>query len=164
MRQFILIITILLSYCWISLPVFAQTSLSLGGFSSNQNAPIEMTADKLTVNQSDGSARFEGNVMISQENIKIRAQLVVVTYLESGGIDQLSASGGVTVVTQKESAEAKTADYDLASQNLVLHGDVLLTYGQNTISSDTMTIDLTTGATVIEGRVRTILSKEPKND
>ena len=158
MRHFILIITILLSYCWITLPVFAQTSLSLGGFSSNPNAPIEMVADKLTVSQTDGSARFEGNVMIAQENIKIMAQLVVVTYLDSGDINQLSASGGVTVVTQTESAEAKTADYDLANQNLVLRGDVLLTQGKNAISSDTMTIDLTTGAAIIEGRVRTTLS------
>ena len=160
MRNFILIITILFSYCWITLPVFAQTSLSLGGFSSNPDAPIEMAADKLTISQTDGSARFEGNVMITQENIKIVAQLVVVTYLESGDINQLSASGGVTVLTQKESAEAKTADYDLGSQNLVLRGDVLLTQGQNAISSDTMTIDLTTGAAIIEGRVRTTLSSE----
>ena len=160
MRHFVLIIAILLSYCWITLSVFAQTSLSLGGFSSNPNAPIEMAADKLTISQTDGSAQFEGNVMIAQENIKIMAQLVVVTYLESGGINQLSASGGVTVLTQTESAEAKTADYDLGSQSLVLQGDVLLTQGQNAISSDTMTIDLTTGAAIIEGRVRTTLSSE----
>ena len=158
MRHFILIITMLLSYCWITLPVFAQTSLSLGGFSSNPNAPIEMAADKLTISQTDGSARFEGNVMIGQENIKIMAQLVVVTYLDSGDINQVSASGGVTVLTKKESAEAKTADYDLGSQSLLLRGDVVLTQGQNAISSDTMTIDLTTGAAIIEGRVRTTLS------
>ena len=155
MRHFILII---FSYCWITLPVFAQTSLSLGGFSSNPNAPIEMVADKLTVSQTDGSARFEGNVMIAQENIKIMAQLVVVTYLDSGDINQVSASGGVTVLTKKESAEAKTADYDLVSHSLLLRGDVVLTQGQNAISSDTMTIDLTTGAAIIEGRVRTTLS------
>ena len=162
MRHFILIITILLSYCWITLPVFAQTSLSLGGFSSNPNAPIEMTADKLSISQTDGSARLEGNVIITQQNIKIMAQLVVVSYLESGDINQISASGGVAIVTQAESAEAKTADYDLGSQSLVLRGNVLLTQGKNAISSDTMTIDLTTGAAIVEGRVRTTLSSESK--
>ena len=162
MRHFILIITILLSYCWITLPVFAQTSLSLGGFSSNPDAPIEIAADNLTISQTDGSARFEGNVMIAQENIKIMAQLVVVTYLKSGDINQLSASGGVTVVTQTESAEAKSADYDLSSHSLVLSGDVLLTQGQSAISADTMNINLTTGAAIIEGRVRTVLSSETK--
>ena len=162
MRHFILTATILISCYWSVPPVAAQTSLSIGGFSSNPDGPIEMTADKLTVSQFDGSARFEGNVRIAQENIQIMAQLVVVTYLESGGINQLSASGGVTVVTQTESVEAKTADYNLFSQNLVLRGDVLLIQGQNAISSDTMTIDLTTGAAVIEGRVRTVLSSGSK--
>ena len=66
------------------------------------------------------------------------------------------------MVTQTESAEAKTADYDLGSPDLVLRGDVLLTQGQIAISSDTMTIDLTTGAAIIEGRVRTTLTSEPE--
>jgi lipopolysaccharide export system protein LptA len=161
-RHFIFTVTILVSSCCLALPTFSQTSLSVGGFSSNPDEPIEMTADKLTVSQSDGSARFDGNVVIAQGNIKIMAQLVVVTYLESGGIDQLSASGGVTVVTQTESAEAKFADYDLSSHSLALSGDVLLTQGQSMISSDTMNINLTTGAAVIEGRVRTVLSSETK--
>ena len=162
MRHFIFTVTILVSSCCLALPTFSQTSLSVGGFSSNPDEPIEMTADKLTVSQSDGSARFDGNVVIAQGNIKIMAQLVVVTYLESGGIDQLSASGGVIVVTQTESAEAKFADYDLSSHSLALSGDVLLTQGQSMISSDTMNINLTTGAAVIEGRVRTVLSSGTK--
>ena len=162
MRHFIFTVTILVSSCCLALPTFSQTSLSVGGFSSNPDEPIEMTADKLTVSQSDGSARFDGNVVIAQGNIKIIAQLVVVTYLESGGIDQLSASGGVTVVTQTESAEAEFANYDLSSHSLALSGDVLLTQGQSMISSDTMNINLTTGAAVIEGRVRTVLSSETK--
>ena len=162
MRHFIFTVTILVSSCCLALPTFSQTSLSVGGFSSNPDEPIEMTADKLTVSQTDGSARFDGNVVIAQGNIKIMAQLVVVTYLESGGIDQLSASGGVTVVTQTESAEAEFAEYDLSSHSLALSGDVLLTQGQSMISSDTMNINLTTGAAVIEGRVRTVLSSETK--
>jgi len=163
-RHFIFTITIFVLSCCFALPTLSQTSLSVGGFSSNPDEPIEMTADKLTISQTDGSARFDGNVVIAQGNIKIIASLVVVTYLESGGIARLSASGGVTVVTQTESAEAKSADYDLSSHSLVLSGDVLLTQGQSAISADTMNINLTTGAAIIEGRVRTVLSSEKNND
>ncbi|MDT2075203.1 MAG: LptA/OstA family protein [Planktomarina sp.] len=119
-----------------------------------------MTADKLTISQSDGSAKFEGNVLISNGSFKIIAQLVMVNYLETGGIKQLIASGGVTIVNQTESAEAKTADYDLVSNSLVLGGGVLLTQGQSAISADSMAIDLSTGEAIIEGRVRTVLSGE----
>jgi len=163
-RHFIFTITIFVLSCCFALPTLSQTSLSVGGFSSNPDEPIEMTADKLTISQTDGSARFDGNVVIAQGNIKIIASLVVVTYLESGGIARLSASGGVTLVTQTESAEAKSADYDLSSHSLVLSGDVLLTQGQSAISADTMNINLTTGAAIIEGRVRTVLSSEKNND
>jgi lipopolysaccharide export system protein LptA len=134
----------------------------LGGFSPDPEAPIEMTADKLTVNQLDGSAQFESNVVISQGDIHIAAELVTVTYLKDGGIDQLNATGGVIFVTQTESAEAETADYDLTNRQLVMSGGVSLIQGQRAISADKMSIDLETGAALMEGRVRTTLSRGSK--
>tara|TARA_B110000238_G_scaffold10896_1_gene10827 strand:+ start:601 stop:1005 length:405 start_codon:yes stop_codon:yes gene_type:complete len=134
----------------------------LGGFSPDPEAPIEMTADKLTVNQLDGSAQFESNVVISQGDIHIAAELVTVTYLKDGGIDQLNATGGVIFVTQTESAEAETADYDLTNRQLIMSGGVSLIQGQRAISADKMSIDLETGAALMEGRVRTTLSRGSK--
>ena len=162
MRHFILTLTAVISAFFFVIPLHAQTSLSLGGFSPDPEAPIEMTADRLTVNQLDGSAQFESNVVISQGDIHIAAELVTVTYLKDGGIDQLNATGGVTFVTQTESAEAETADYDLTNRQLVMSGGVLLTQGQRAISADKMSIDLETGAALMEGRVRTTLSRGSK--
>ena len=162
MRHFILTLTVVISTFYFVIPIHAQTSLSLGGFSPDPEAPIEMTADRLTVNQLDGSAQFESNVVISQGDIHIAAELVTVTYLKDGGIDQLNATGGVTFVTQTESAEAETADYDLTNRQLVMSGGVLLTQGQRAISADKMSIDLETGAALMEGRVRTTLSRGSK--
>ena len=162
MRHFILALTVVISTFCFDIPIHAQTSLSLGGFSPDPEAPIEMTADRLTVNQLDGSAQFESNVVISQGDIHITAELVTVTYLKDGGIDQLNATGGVTFVTQTESAEAETAAYDLTNRQLVLGGGVLLTQGQRAISADKMSIDLETGAALMEGRVRTTLSRGSK--
>ena len=162
MRIFILNLTAVISTFFFVIPMHAQTSLSLGGFSPDPEAPIEMVADRLTVNQLDGSAQFESNVVISQGNIHIAAELVTVTYLEDGGIDQLNATGGVTSVTQTESAEAETANYDLTNRQLVMSGGVLLTQGQRAISADKMSIDLETGAALMEGRVRTTLSRGSK--
>ena len=162
MRHFILTLTVVISAFFFVIPIHAQTSLSLGGFSPDPEAPIEMTADKLTINQHDGSAQFESNVVISQGDIHIAAELVTVTYLKDGGIDQLNATGGVTFVTQTESAEAETADYDLTNRQLVMSGGVLLTQGQRAISADKMSIDLETGAALMEGRVRTTLSRGSK--
>jgi lipopolysaccharide export system protein LptA len=161
-RYIILALTVLLSTCFLAFAASAQTSLSLGGFSADPDAPIEMSADKLTVSHSDGAAQFEGNVIIAQGGIRLAASFVVVAYLETGGIDQLNASGGVTLVTQTESAKAETAEYDLTNRQLVMRGDVVLIQGQNAISADSMKIDLASGAAVMEGRVRTVLSSGSK--
>ena len=162
MRHILLTLTVLLSTCLLAFTASAQTSLSLGGFTTDLDAPVEITADKLTVSQSDGSAQFEGNVIIAQGVIRLAASLVTVTYLEAGGIDRLNASGGVTLVTQTESAKAETAEYDLTNRQLMMRGEVVLIQGQNAISADSMNIDLASGAAVMEGRVRTVLSSETK--
>ena len=162
MRHILLTLTVLLSTCLLAFTASAQTSLSLGGFTTDLDAPVEITADKLTVSQSDGSAQFEGNVIIAQGVIRLAASLVTVTYLEAGGIDRLNASGGVTLVTQTESAKAETAEYDLTNRQLMMRGEVVLIQGQNAISADSMNIDLASGAAVMEGRVRTVLSSESK--
>ena len=162
MRHILLTLTVLLSTCLLAFTASAQTSLSLGGFTTDLDAPVEITADKLTVSQSDGSAQFEGNVIIAQGVIRLAASLVTVTYLEAGGIDRLNASGGVTLVTQTESAKAETAEYDLTNRQLVMRGEVVLIQGQNAISADSMNIDLASGAAVLEGKVRTVLSSESK--
>lgn len=143
---------------FLATPGGAQTNLSLGGLNADPTAPVEMSADKLSVDQATGAATFEGNVVIGQGAMRIAAGLVKVKYQSGGGIDQMTASGGVTFVTATEAAEAQTAVYSLTDQTLVMRGDVLLTQGPNALSADSMRINLTTGAAVMEGRVRTILN------
>ena len=162
MRQILLLITVLLSTVCGPLSLLAQTTLSLDGFQSDPEASIEMLADRLTVSQTDGAARFEGNVVIAQGNMRLSADLVDVTYLKAGGIGRLLASGGVLLVSPSDSAQADSADYDLTGRELRMRGDVLLNQGSMSLSADFLTIDLDTGAAVMEGRVRTVLPSGSK--
>jgi lipopolysaccharide export system protein LptA len=136
----------------------SQTSLLLGGFDPNSDAPVELTADKLTISQTDGSARFEGNVILGQGDIRIAADLVIVTYLETGEIDKFRASGDVTVATTDESAESEFVEYSLKERTLMMGGNVIFSQGQILMSAKSLKIDLNTGAAIIEGQVKTILS------
>ena len=158
MQKIILICTIVIYTCLFALQGVAKTSLLLGGFDPNADAPVELTADKLTISETDGSARFEGNVIVGQGDIRISAELVIVTYSETGEIDKLSASGGVTVATTDESAESEFAEYSLKNRTLVMSGDVVFSQGKILMSAKSLQIDLNTGAAIIEGQVKTILS------
>lgn len=139
---------------------FAQTNITLGAINADPNAPVEITADNLTVDQATGVAVFEGNVVIGQAELRLSAARVQVIYDgASGDITRLAASGGVTFATTTEAAEAQTANYDLVAGTLVLEGEVLVTQGNSAISGDRMRVDLDSGNTQIEGRVRTIFNQ-----
>ena len=162
MRYILLLIIVQLSTVCGAFALSAQTTLSLDGFQSDPEASIEMLADRLTVSQTDGAARFEGNVVIAQGDMRLSADLVDVTYLEAGGIGRLLASGSVLLVSPSDSAQADSADYDLTGRELRMRGDVLLNQGSMSLSADFLTIDLDTGAAVMEGRVRTVLPSGSK--
>ncbi len=138
----------------------AQTNIALGGISADPTAPVEVTADSLTVDQASGSAVFSGNVVIGQGSLRIAAGEVRVVYSEAtGDIAQLLASGGVTFVTATEAAEAQNADYNLVTGQLTLTGEVLLTQGASALSADRMTVNLADGRARMDGRVRTVFAQ-----
>ncbi len=138
----------------------AQTNIALGGISADPTAPVEVTADSLTVDQASGSAVFSGNVVIGQGSLRIAAGEVRGVYSEAtGDIAQLLASGGVTFVTATEAAEAQNADYNLVTGQLTLTGEVLLTQGASALSADRMTVNLADGRARMDGRVRTVFAQ-----
>lgn len=139
----------------------AQAEIALGGLSVDASAPVEVTADSLSVDQNTRSAVFAGNVVIGQGEMRIAAGRVEVRYSEeSGEISRLMLSDGVTFVTASEEAEAREADYDLTSGMLVLSGDVLLSQGANALAAEQMNINLRDGSARMEGRVRTVFGQE----
>ncbi len=144
------------------LPSFAtaQTGIALGSLATDPEAPVEVTAESLTVDQTSGAATFTGNVVIGQGGLKISAAEVEVFYDgESGEISRLEAAGGVTFVTETEEAEANEAVYDLSTGLLTLTGDVLLTQGATALSSQSMVVNLNDNTAQLEGGVRTVFER-----
>lgn len=142
-----------------STPVFAQaTSVAFGTIKQDTTAPVEASADNLSVDQATGRTVFEGNVMIGQGALRLSAQRVEVIYRATDrGIARLIATGGVTLVTGADAAEASRADYNIDSGVIVMTGDVLLTQGQSALTAQKMTVDLEDGTAQMSGRVKTIL-------
>lgn len=139
----------------------AQTNIDLGGVTADPDAPLEITADSLTVNREDGSAVFEGGVLIGQGDLRIAAGRVEVRYDDvTGDISLLDASGGVTLATANEQAESQSAQYDLGTGTLTLIGEVLLTQGQSALSAERMVVNLDNGSARMEGRVTTIFRQD----
>ncbi|WP_371170107.1 LptA/OstA family protein [Aliiroseovarius sp. 2305UL8-7] len=147
----------------LSLPVMAQAQaqVAFGGLKHDSTLPVEITADQLNVDQADGSATFVGNVQIGQGEMRLSAGQVKVEYATgadtTGEISRLLASGGVTLVNGAEAAESRDAVYTISSGVIVMTGDVILTQGQNALSSEKLTVNLKSGTGTMDGRVKSII-------
>lgn len=97
--------------------------------------------------------------------MKLSADKVVVQYVQGSTqkIDSLDATGNVTLVSGPDAAEAKQAIYDVASGNVTLIGDVLLTQGQNVMSGEHMVVNLADGTAQMQGRIRSVLQPAGQN-
>lgn len=130
------------------------------GESHDPTQPVEITSDRLDLDQSSGTAVFSGNVRVGQGALRLAADRVEVFYDEggsaSGTVRSMKATGNVTLSNGTEAAEAETATYDVASGKVAMAGDVLLTQGRNALSSQKLDIDLNAGTGQLEGRVQTI--------
>lgn len=155
-------ISVLICLALAPLPASAQ-QIAFAGLRGDTKAPVEVTADSLAVNQTDGTATFTGNVLIVQGQMRLSAAEVNVEYgTDRSKIAKLHATGGVTMVSASEAAEAKEALYSVEAGTVVLSGDVLLTQGENVLSGQKLSVDLATGTGQMEGRVRTVLQPGAK--
>ncbi|WP_374633714.1 lipopolysaccharide transport periplasmic protein LptA [Paracoccus sp. (in: a-proteobacteria)] len=138
-------------------PALAQST----GFGSAQDTkqPVEVTAQQLSVDQKTGKATFSGKVVIVQGQMRLAADRVTVSYAQGdqSRISALRAEGNVTMVSGEDAAEARAADYDVESGNVILTGDVLLTQSGNVLAGEKVTVDLETGTANASGRVRSVL-------
>jgi len=137
------------------------TSIPFGIINHDSSQPIEIVADSFTISQNKGQAEFVGNVVVGQAEMRMTAARILVEYdsvqdQKAGKIARMVASGGVTLVSGSEAAEAKNAVYSIKDNMIRLDGDVLLTQGTNALSGQKMTINLSDGSASIEGRVKTI--------
>ncbi len=145
-------------------PASAQEAgVRFGGLTQDTSLPVEVTSETLTVDQSDGSAVFTGNVLVKQGEMRMTATTIRVEYADGGqGVQRLHASGGVTLVSPTDAAEADDAVYSIESGTVVMTGNVLMTQGAAAISGNKLTVNLKDGTGTVTGNVKTIFSPGKK--
>lgn len=154
--------------CSMAGPMLAQgANVAFGALKHDSSLPVEIAADQLQINQETGKAVFRGNVEVGQGEMRLAAAVVEVEYeggnSATGKVQRLYATGGVTLVSGAEAAEAREAVYTIGSSQIVMTGDVLLTQGQSALSGQKLTVHLDEGTGVMEGRVRTVFQSDGQN-
>ena len=119
----------------------------------NSNAPIDLTAERLEVQDRADRAIFAGNVKVRQDDLTLDTSRLTVAYSSSGGVQikRLDASGGVTVRSPSETASGAFGIYDLDRKLITLVGNVVLKREGSQISGQRLVIDLDSGRAIIDG-------------
>ena len=119
----------------------------------DSNAPVDVSADRIEVQDRSDRAIFAGNVHVKQNELSLDTQRLTVAYSNNGGvqIQRLDAAGGVIVTSPSEKAKGNFGIYDLDRKLITLIGDVQLNRGANQIFGQRLTIDLATGRAVVDG-------------
>lgn len=119
----------------------------------DSNAPIDVSADRIEVQDRADRAIFAGNVRVRQASLSLDTERLTVAYSSAGGVQirRLDAAGGVVVRSPSETARGNFGIYDLDKRLITLVGAVQLNRGGSQVMGSRLVIDLDSGRAVIDG-------------
>jgi lipopolysaccharide export system protein LptA len=140
-----------------ALPALGQGS-ALGRHDSN--APVDVGAERIEVQDRADRAIFSGNVVARQGDLTLNSARLTVFYATgqpaaAGGtnvkIKRLEASGGVTLHSPSETARSQYAIYDLDRHIVTMLGGVVLDQGSNHVQGGRLVLDLDSHRAIMDG-------------
>jgi lipopolysaccharide export system protein LptA len=123
----------------------------------DSNAPVDVTADRIEVQDRSDRAIFAGNVHVTQAELSLETPRLTVAYSggQGGGtnvqIRRLDAAGGVVVKSPSETARGDFGIYDLDRKLITLIGNVQLRRENDQVNGARLVIDLDSGRAVVDG-------------
>ena len=131
-----------------------QDGVGAGLRNHDTNAPVDIGADRIEVQDRSQRAIVSGNVDVRQGRLRLRAERVTVAY--AGGanqIERIDATGGVVLTSPSETIRGNTAIYDLEAKIITLLGNVSLENPDGNLNGGRLIYDLRSGRAVMDGGV-----------
>jgi lipopolysaccharide export system protein LptA len=134
-------------------PAEGQQAPARASSGFNSNAPVDVQADRIEVQDRADRAIFSGNVVATQGNMTMNAARVTVVYTNNNGVDvqRMEATGGVRLHTPTETATGNVGLYDVNRRLVTLIGGVHLSQGQNRVQGGRLVLDLNSHRAVVDG-------------
>ena len=161
--------------------VLAALAPAAGAEKADREKPVNLEADRVTIDDAKQTAIFEGNVVLTQGTLQIRGNRMEVRQ-DKEGFKQGTTWGGPASFRQKREGYdeyiegwAERLEYDGRAQTMQMFNHALLTRGQDEVRGNFISYDGRTeffqviggGAQAAapdnpEGRVRAVIQPKPK--
>ncbi len=150
----------------------SQSTGALGQtFKTDPNAPVEVVARSLSVNDQKREAVFQGGVEAQQGGFGIKTEVLRAKYTGSAGgalqgasaennaegrpanaqLESIHAPGRIIVTSRDgQKAEGDSGTFDYKKNEVLLNGNVLLKQGRQLIRGERLRIDLKSGLSRVE--------------
>jgi len=141
----------------------AQTLKALGAATDE---PTIVTSDRLRVDYLNNTGTFEGNVLVVDPRISLRADKMVVTFAGTGtndtqrSVQRIEAIGAVVITQADRKAESEQAVYTDADGRVVLTGNPRVQNEDGTVTGDRITFWRDEKRMDVESGTRLILYPE----
>lgn len=152
--------------------VLALHAKPLYALSTDSEQPIEISADKVQIDNIKGQSIYSGNVELSQGSLHITGSKLIVKTSASGELTRADAYGlPATLTQQPENKELIDAEaehivitYD-NDQEVILNTKAMLTQGANKFFGDKIRYIVATDQVIADSqknkRVKVVISPQP---
>ncbi|MGB9129689.1 MAG: lipopolysaccharide transport periplasmic protein LptA [Thiobacillus sp.] len=146
---------------------------------ADRDKPVNLEADSVTLDDIRKISVYQGNVILSQGTLMLRADRVQVTQTDSG-LDKLFATGSPVAFRQKVDGRdefiegfANRIEYNSVNSQLELIGQARLRRNGDELRGEQISYNANTefykvvgqpGATTPAGRVRAVIRPKPRAD
>jgi len=144
---------------------------ALAQLAPSSNAPVDVTADQLQVENQKCLATYSGDAEALQATSRLRANVINIyfkslpahagggdqanqTNQNCGQLDHMEADGAVYYVTPDQVVKGDHAVYTGDSKTIVVTGDVVVAQGRNVSSGTRLVINTDTGVANMESDVK----------
>lgn len=155
MKPFSIFCTVimLLSLC---LPAAAQEKQTPA-----QSTAVQVTADRLEVDDTAHKLVFSGNAVANQGGVSISSDRLTVDYsTENHGVKKIVAEGNVRIVQGERVATGQQAVYDKGDERIVLTGSPVVNEGANSVRGHEIILYMNGKRSIVKGgqdsRVRAV--------
>ncbi|MBN1671332.1 MAG: hypothetical protein JXR37_09880 [Kiritimatiellae bacterium] len=150
-------IAIAAGLCGALLGTAARTDGAEAEFGADATNRTVITSDRLVFDYQGRQAVFEGNVLVEDPQMRVKADTLTVVFLEQNQIKTITAEGHVRLHQADMVALGQKAVYEVPEGRLVLTGEPRIRRGNDVLSGETITFLRAENKVICEPNARLIV-------